>query len=137
MAAKQISSLAAEIAASLAVLNDHIYGKETERSAVFVAHIWPAGFDRPPLFLKQVDIGQGESIGALFAQWMQHQQDDLTDEEMASCDTPYCTLQQRILAMVPITAADLARQYIVMTDNGASEVRTAFLKQMHQLAGRV
>lgn len=72
----------------------------------------------------------------LFEQWREARQDraaETKDEATARLER-YLALQRQILAKRPRTARDLAMQFVVETDDGDNDHRTAFLERMRLIA---
>lgn len=82
-----------------------------------------------------------ETIASLFTQWAANPDSQpgadyagLTQAQMDTIFAEYSDLQRRIIEATPTTAKEVAQQYFVATDGGASEIPEELFERLRQLA---
>ncbi|MCZ7480532.1 hypothetical protein [Rhizobium rhizogenes] len=82
-----------------------------------------------------------EKISSLFIRWAANPDalagsnySGMSQEQLDATFEEYYSLQQRIIDAVPTTAKEVAQQYIVATDNGASKIPEELFDRLRQMA---
>jgi hypothetical protein len=82
-------------------------------------------------------LAKSESINDLFPAWLATRDacsEATSDAEREGLLEAYTRLQERITAMVPASARDLAMQLVVETDDSESDYRASFYARVRKLA---
>lgn len=79
--------------------------------------------------------GETSPMAALFAEWSAiRERNSLDEAEGLVAFARYLELREQMLALEPLTPADLARQFLAETDGGESDYRDDYLARMLKLA---
>lgn len=84
-----------------------------------------------------------ETVSSLFNQWDANPDaqvgadySGMSKEQLDAIFEEYSSLQRRIIAAKPTTAAEVAQQIIAATDDGASEIPDELFDRLRQMARR-